>query len=139
MLDGYRQVKVSMQPAVCLYPFIVERLSMRNEVRCDFGMPVSELERAAWAKPIIGPSLNALAFSPDPASDQIVLVCVEVAVERVVIDIMAIPADTYGGICVYGLDSQIQLRYSRYSRKVNPWTYAGSPRSSKRRRIVVGK
>jgi hypothetical protein len=47
-------------------------------------MPVSELQRIPRAKPIRAPGLNAGAFPPDPAPDDVVPVNVKIVIEAIV-------------------------------------------------------
>src|SRR5262249_46623689 len=56
-----------------------------DEVAGHFRVTITELQSVAWAEPVRGPRLDSLSFTPNPISDEVVLVGVQVAVEKFVI------------------------------------------------------
>ena len=74
------------QPKVSLETKIILAGAVRDEVRRHPGIPIADLHRVFRCEPICAPGLNSPAFPSNPASDNVILVGVEVVVEKIVID-----------------------------------------------------
>jgi len=71
---------------------IVEGFSAGDEIGGYFRVSIPELEICTSIEPIIGPSLQAKAFTADPTSDDVALIGTQVAIEVIEIHELAVEA-----------------------------------------------
>src|SRR6266403_1531448 len=91
-------IKISGHPQIGLYKFVVQLYAARYEISVNLLVPVSKLEAALRAEPVIHPRLLARSFAADPAAHDDFVVCISVVVEELPVGKLAGVAARGGGV-----------------------------------------
>src|SRR6267378_367580 len=113
MLHGNRKTEIRTQRIIGSHTRVCERATTRNELLANLLVAEIKLQTVARAKPVVRPSLRALSAAPDPATDQVSVVCITATPGPVLIKRtrkFCVSACSSGYIRVYAFDTKIQPR-----------------------------
>src|SRR6266403_1320947 len=131
-------IEISGHPQIGLYEFVVQLYAAWYEISVNLLVPVSKLEAALRAEPVIHPRLLARSFASDPAAHDDFVVGIGVVVEEFEVRELARMASRGRRVGENPFDTQIKFRDVRKLRQIQSPINGRAPRRINRVWIIAG-
>src|SRR5258708_10131143 len=129
-------IKISGHPQIGLYKFVVQLYAARYEISVNLLVPVSKLEAALRAEPVIHPRLLARSFASDPTAHDDFVVGIGVVVEQFEVRELARMASRGRRVGENPFDTQIKFRDVGKLREIQSPINGGATPRINRFRII---